>query len=117
MTPESLKFICRPRLYFTAEAGDTVKEKWQHGDTAQLKVWGYECLPFGNHTIHLERVDPQQFGIQSREKGSLVQIWGHRITMQETEPGRTRYTDQMVIYAGMLTRLVAWWSMGLYKHR
>lgn len=116
-TSKSLQFICRPWIYFEQQKGEVLKEQWRAGDTARLKLWVYGFLPFGRHDIFLERIDSQRYEIQSRETGNLVKVWDHLITMEELEPRKTKYTDEVIIFAGLLTTLIAWWSIGLYKHR
>ena len=116
MTTESLMYICRPMLYFNAQPGYTLPERWKEGETAQLRIRAYGVLPLGPHQIHLERIDPLAYRIQSREKGRIVSVWDHLIQLQEKEQG-TLYTDEVILHAGLLTRPVAWWSTQLYRHR
>lgn len=111
----SLMYVCKPLVSFTPLSNTQLKEKWEQGETAHLTLWIYGILPFGKHHIHLESIEP--YRIQSREGGDFVQIWDHLITMETTAENQTLYTDQVDIYAGWLTTLVAWWSRNFYKHR
>lgn len=112
----SLQYICKPWLSFSPRAGHALPEKWQQGDTARLRLVAYGVFPLGKHDIHLETISNEDFVIQSRERGNLVAIWDHLITLQAEGEG-TVYTDEVVVYAGGLTSFIAWWAMGLYKHR
>jgi hypothetical protein len=117
MTTHSLQFICRPWIFFKPQKGQHLNEQWREGDTARLTLWVYGFFPFGKHNIFLERIAPLHYQIQSRETGNFITVWDHLITMKESGAGATRYSDEVVIYAGVLTGLVAWWSKGLYRHR
>ncbi len=115
-TTYSLQFICKPLLYFKPQRGATLKAAWSEGDTAKLRLVGYGFVPLGNHNIHLETIDADNYRIQSRESGQILKIWDHLITLEPTTDG-TLYTDLVNIYAGALTGFVAWWATHLYRHR
>ena len=47
----------------------------------------------------------------------MLSTWDHRITIEETDDGRTRYTDAVEVGAGLLTP--AFWVLAhlLYRYR
>jgi hypothetical protein len=112
----SLQYICRPWLSFRPRAGHALPAKWQAGDTAKLSLTAYGIFPLGKHDIHLELIDAERYTIQSRERGRIVSIWDHLITLEAAGTG-TIYTDEVVVYAGRLSGFVAWWATHLYRHR
>jgi hypothetical protein len=116
-TVDSLRFVCKPWIYFTYRGAQPLTDRWRAGDTFHFFLWLFRVLPGGAHAIHLETIDPAAFVIQSRERGSIVTIWDHRITLCAPTPEETLYADEVDLYAGFLTPLVAWWSIRFYQHR
>ncbi|MDX2283374.1 MAG: hypothetical protein NW241_04395 [Bacteroidia bacterium] len=114
-SPDTLRFICRPLMYFEPEGPQPAQ--WVPGQAAAFRLRAYGIVPLGRHVIRLERIDPQRAEIQSREAGALMQVWDHLIALQPGPEGRTRYTDQVDLYAGWLTRPIAWWASLFYRHR
>jgi hypothetical protein len=116
-TVESLKYICKPWVVFWLRGHQPLPTTWREGDAFPLFLWLFGVVPGGRHTIRLERIDPHAFEIQSRESGTIVPVWDHLITLREAAPGITDYTDEVDLYAGVLTPVVAWWAIRFYRHR
>lgn len=116
-TVASLRFICRPWVFFSYLGKGPLGNDWKTGDVFPFFLWLYGILPGGRHTIRLEKIDAAAYAIQSRESGAVVSVWDHLITLQEVAPNQTLYTDEVDLYAGALTPLVAWWSIRFYTHR
>ena len=75
----------------------------------------FGVIPFGTHTIHIVRFDPE--GGSSREGNEYVPVWNHDITMTPTDSSHTKYTDQVEIRAGWKTPFIWLWANIFYAHR
>lgn len=91
-------------------------ERWREG-SMQCKVYMFGIIPFGLHTIELEKIDEKTHHIQSRERGSLVARWDHLISIKPLDDKRSIYRDTVDIDAGWLTFVVWAWANLLYRHR
>jgi hypothetical protein len=113
---ETLIYICKPMAIFKP----TAKEKhlkWELNKEYMFKLFIYGFVPFGNHRIILEKIDETNKIITSKERNTIVKIWNHKITMENNEENKTKYTDEVEIYAGIFTLFVAVWGVLFYKHR
>mgnify|MGYP000278014161 FL=1 len=91
--------------------------KWIIGKSYDFNLYFHCALPMGKHTIMIESMNEQTYEIQSREYNTLVPIWNHLIKIQSSKDEKVNYTDEIDLYAGCLTNLVAWWTSLFYKHR
>lgn len=108
--------ICKPLARFKPVSG-IMPLHWKEKSTLSFRFYAYGILPFGKHDIFLERVDPLAMEIQSREKNKIVKVWDHLIRIEPVSEKRVKYTDEIVVYAGVLTWFVARWSAMFYRHR
>jgi hypothetical protein len=108
--------ICKPLARFKPVSGK-MPLHWKEKATLSFKFYAYGMIPFGKHDIFLERVDPLALEIQSREKNSIVKVWDHLIRIEPVSENRVKYTDEIVVYAGIFTWFVARWSVMFYRHR
>ena len=92
-------------------------QAWIEGETVRCKSYLFGVIPLGTRTIRLERIDQAAHEIQSRERDQLIDRWDHLIRVAATRDGRTRYSDEIVIEAGVATRLVWLFAHLLYRHR
>lgn len=65
----------------------------------------------------IESMDEQAYEIQSREYNTLVPAWNHLIKHELIDNKSVRYTEEIDLYAGILTGFAAWWSSVFYRHR
>ena len=72
-------------------------------------------IPFGTHTIHIVRFDPES--IRSREANEHVPVWNHDIIMEPVDANHTEYTDRVEIRAGWKTAFIWVWANAFYAHR
>jgi hypothetical protein len=107
----TLQFICRPLARF--EPMDALPV-WQPGKTFRLHLRA-AGIDFGVHTIEVERFDRE--GIFTRERNKFVPVWNHRISLEALADGRTRYTDEVELHAGVMTVVVWAWANVFYRHR
>lgn len=110
---ETLQIIAAPYASFTP-ADSRAENMWRVGGVSSYRFRLFGVLPFGTHTIRIERFDEGE--IQSRESNEHVRVWDHRITLKELD-GQTEYTDEVDIRAGWKTFFVWLWAKAFYAHR
>ena len=109
----TLQTIDRP--YATFEPVQDAFTAWEVGSTSAYRFRLFGCIPFGTHTIHIVRFDPD--GIRSREGNEHVPVWNHEIRLRSLDDSRTEYTDRVEIRAGWKTFFVWLWAVAFYAHR
>ena len=110
---ETLQYIAAPYATFTPVEKNT-DLSWKEGATSSYRFRLFGFIPFGVHTIRIERFDRN--GIQSREHNRLVPIWDHLITLEDLG-NQTKYTDEVEIHAGRKTVFIWLWAKAIYAHR
>ena len=110
---ETLQYIAAPYATFTP-VSETEDFRWEAGASSEYRFKLFGIIPFGIHTIRIERFD--QDGIQSREHNRHVPVWDHLITLKDLGD-HTEYTDEVVIRAGWKTVFVWLWAKAFYAHR
>jgi len=110
---KTLQYIARP--YATFEPVGDVVYTWTVGSTSSYRFRLFGVIPFGTHTIHIVRFDPDQ--VSSREGNEHVPVWNHDIMMEQIDKARTRYTDHVEIKAGWKTIFIWLWAKAFYAHR
>ena len=109
----TLQTIAAP--YATFEPVQGAAAAWEVGGTSAYRFRLFGVIPFGTHTIHIVRFDPD--GISSREGNEHVPVWNHDIQLHPLGEGRTEYTDRVEIHAGWKTFFVWLWAEAFYAHR
>ena len=110
---ETLQYIAKPYATF-APVGETVST-WAVGSTSSYRFRLFGVIPFGTHTIHIVRFDPE--GIKSHEGNEHVPVWNHDIKLEVLDDTHTKYTDRVEIKAGWKTPFVWLWANAFYAHR
>ena len=77
---ETLQYIAAPYATFTP-VSKTADFRWEAGASSEYRFKLFGIIPFGVHTIRIERFD--QNGIQSREHNRHVPVWDHLITLKD----------------------------------
>ena len=88
---------------------------WEVGSTSSYRFRLFGFIPFGTHTIHIVRFDPD--GVSSREGNEHVPVWKHDIKLRPLDESHTEYTDRVEIHAGWRTPFVWLWARAFYSHR
>lgn len=101
--------------YAAFEPVEGAATAWEVGSTSSYRFKLFGFIPFGTHTIHIVRFDPD--GVSSREGNEHVPVWNHDIMLRALEDGRTEYTDRVEIHAGWKTAIVWLWAEAFYAHR
>ena len=110
---ETLQTIAKP--YATFEPVGAAEQIWTVGGTSAYRFRLFGVIPFGTHTIHIVRFDPE--GVSSREGIEHVPVWNHDITMIPLDGNHTKYTDRVEIRAGRKTPFIWLWANAFYAHR
>ena len=110
---ETLQTIAKP--YATFEPIGAAEQIWTVGGTSAYRFRLFDVIPFGTHTIHIVRFDPE--GVSSREGNEHVPVWNHDITMSPLDGTHTMYTDRVEIRAGRKTPFIWLWANAFYAHR
>jgi hypothetical protein len=113
---ETLIEICKPMARFNSITNEKIL-KWETNKEYAFKLFISGFIPFGKHYIVLEILDKESKIILSKEHNAIVKIWNHKILLEYEEGNITKYTDEVIIYAGILTLFVAIWAKAFYKHR
>ena len=79
---ETLQYIAAPYATFTPVI-ETADFRWEAGASSEYRFKLFGIIPFGVHTIRIERFD--QNGIQSREPNRHVPVWDHLIIHEHGE--------------------------------
>ncbi len=110
---ETLQYIAKP--FATFEPVGNAGTIWTPGSTSTYRFRLFGFIPFGTHTIHIVRFDPE--GISSRESNEHVPVWNHDIALIPLNEEYTQYTDRVEIQAGWKTVFVWLWANAFYAHR
>ena len=113
---ETLIEICKPMARFKSITNEN-KLEWGLGKEYIFKLFIYGFLPLGEHRIILEKMDKENKIIMSKEHNNIVKVWNHKILLENTGTNKTKYTDEVEIYAGVFTLFVAVWAKMFYRHR
>ena len=110
---ETLQRIAKP--YASFEQIGEVVSTWAVDSTSAYRFRLFGVIPFGTHTIHILRFDPD--GVSSHEGNEHVPVWNHEIRLVEKDENHTQYTDRVEIHAGWKTALIWLWARAFYAHR
>jgi hypothetical protein len=115
--PALLVYVTHPLLTFKRWGGEPLPEVWHEGDSIHFNLFSLGFIPLGPHTVNIERIDAAAREIQSRESGQMAEVWWHYVAVEEYPGARTLYTDEIDIYAGPLTGVVACFARFFYRYR
>ncbi len=89
---------------------------FEQGETYEtyVTVWGWMHNP--HYRIHVERLDPAERLMLSREQGRAIQQWDHTLTV-EPAPEGCIWTDRIIINSGLLTPYMVRVARHLYTYR
>jgi len=94
----------------------SLPEELHEGQTMNLRLRPVPALPAWRHHIAIRRVDDDGRVLQTQEHGGVVRQWDHTITVEPRGSG-SRYTDSVIIDAGVFTPAVRTFAQGLYRAR
>ena len=121
-TTRLLEHVAAPLLGFEPLQPRTLPETWRPGNyLVKMKFLGF--IPLGKQWVVVsmpkrkKTTSRREYAIRDDGHGSLAKKWDHLITITETQDGKTQYTDQVDIDAGLLTPLIWLFSQVFYRHR
>jgi len=109
--------VSRPLVRLAPVDPPQFPERWIEGGTIRCRLFLFGFIPLGTRTLFAERVDQAAREIQSRERDPLIRRWDDLIRVRPADGGRTRYSDEITIEAGLLTPLVWLFAQWFYRHR
>ena len=95
-------------------------EKWDLGVDIQTTVKTHllKLIPMTTpHSIRFTNIDHYNHLASTHERNPTIKVWDHNMKMKEIDEDETLYTDQIFIYAGILSWIVAQQTKWLYEHR
>ena len=110
---ETLQYIASPYASFVP-LDNRESFIWTVGSTSSYRLKLFGVIPFGIHTIKIERFDEET--VRSSEGNRFVQLWIHKIYLKNNGT-QTEYTDEVDIDAGWKTIFVWLWAKSFYSHR
>lgn len=118
-TPVAFRLVTRGLLRWRGAPPSRVKP-WHQGETLRGLILVFGVIPVSQHTITIERIDPERLEFQSDERGGVIRSWRHLIRVTPINDGNCRYEDIVVIDAGVATPLIAAfanWFYGIRQRR
>ena len=112
----TLQYVASPFASFSPLSGneDLI---WREGVDFAFQFKLFSFIPLGIHKIHVVEFDETSCRIYTNEANTHVPVWNHHISLQSTQTGETRYTDEVEIDAGWKTLIVYSWAKCFYAHR
>lgn len=91
---------------------------WQTGVDYELslKLFGFIDI-WGTHHFKLLSADEQALKLTSRERNKRCKIWEHTRSLKKINEAQCECTDEIVLYAGGLTPLLARVLLNVSKQR
>ena len=69
------------------------------------------------HEVRVVCVDEAERVVETEESGGLVRAWNHSMRIEPVSGAACRYTDRIVLQAGLLTPLVWLFAAMFYRNR
>lgn len=111
----SFLYVTRGVVSFPALVGRT--DPIRVGEIGRGWIFAFHVVPVHRHTIEVVEVDDRARSIVSNEHGGVVDRWDHTLHVEPIDDARCRYSDTVVIDAGILTPVVCLIGIGLYRYR
>jgi len=112
---ETLQYIANP--YATFRPLGNTEMKWSEGQISRFRLKLFGFISLGTHTINVIQFDKERLSVYTNERNKTVPVWNHRILIEKINENKTLYTDEVEIFAGLITPFVYIWSKAFYKHR
>ena len=105
------------RGFFSYVGGDKLPPHRAEGFEGGLRLKLFGLIPLWIHHQRFSRVDTEQLEILVEERGAPYGRWDHHMSIDELEPDRCRYVDQIEIDAGWRTPVVWLFAVLLCRKR
>ena len=113
--PSSFLYVTRGALGFPALVGRT--DPVRVGEGGRGWIFALHVVPIHRHTIEIVAVDEASRTIVSHEHGGVLRRWEHTLHVEPAGEGTCRYSDVIVIDAGLLTPVVGAVARTFYRYR
>ena len=113
--PASFLYVTRGLVGFPALAGRT--DPIRPGEAGTGWVFAFNLIPAYRHTIEVLEVDEGTLSIRSHEYGGALKRWDHTLHVEPISESKCRYSDTVVIDAGLTTRFACFIAVGIYRYR
>ena len=117
LKPSLLQEVASPLLKFKPVDKQRFPKKWKLGKVYTFKIYFLMFLYIGKHSICIKKINYAKKRIISNESGFLVKTWNHIICVRNHIKGKSIYTDDVEIHAGILTPLIWLFANLFYRHR
>lgn len=120
--PATLEHVAHPLLQFEPTDPPSFPEQWNQG-SYQVRQYLFGVIPLGTQTIRISILKrdatpgDQLYQIRDDGSGTFVSTWDHVVTIRETPDGKTVYTDDVTIDAGVFTIFVWLFAHVFYRYR
>lgn len=116
-TSALLHHITSPLIRFVPKRGQEFPDVW---DPREYRAWMllFGFIPLGWQAIVIS-IPPQKGAsrfVRDNGYSPMIRRWDHWIEIS-SEGKKTRYTDSVIIDAGILTPIVATFARVFYRHR
>lgn len=99
------------------DAADQFPSLWSVGTKVNLRPRLFGFLPPGDHVVEFVKIDQATMTIVTNESGGSIKRWDHTMHVEPLSDERCRYTDSIVIEAGLLTPVIYGFAQFFYRHR
>ena len=112
-----LIFVAKRKVTFNPVNGKFPKI-WKEGESVKTRMRLFGLIPFGGiHTLYFEKINSVNHIIQTKENDDFAKVWNHKISLNKHNDTSIIYKDEIIIYAGLLTRFIAVWAKSFYIYR
>ena len=91
-------------------------EAIEQGKTYTVDITFFKVFKTKGYEMFIELLDNEACSLQSREKGGVIQMWDHKLTVHQDKEF-VIWTDDVTINAGISTFAMARFGAFVYKHR
>ncbi|MCT4580606.1 MAG: hypothetical protein N4A35_04245 [Flavobacteriales bacterium] len=114
---QTLEYVARGVMKFRPLKGKFPKI-WKVHTIVQTKVLLFHFIPIGGvHSIAFEKIDVTAYQIQTVERNRSAKIWNHTMELTAVSQQQTSYKDEIDVYCGFLTPIMARGVLLLYQYR
>jgi len=113
----AFRTVMSPVMCFRSKDKDGFPEYWSEGKTYTFSMYLFSIIPLGRHTIHFACIDNNARLLATRESGSLLKSWNHRMEVKVSYDGETYLEDELHIVNGWLTVLSYIGAYLFFKYR
>lgn len=119
--PGLLNYVAAPMQVFEPLEPATLPEFWTEGKYL-VRLWFLGLLPLGKQWIVICFPEKEQhargeYKLRDLGHGDLTTNWDHVITIKARPDGRTDYSDEVEIRAGLMMAAVWCFAWAFYHHR